>query len=357
VKDSAFIKTISQVGGRPVMRDELEAGGKTTFLPDERAWFNSNRVALVLPMVTRAKLIGFLGIGSKSERSDFEPADFEILQSLGNQIAVATDNIILLEENVEKRRMEAELSIARKVQEGMLPHDIPVTPGLQVAALSRFCTEVAGDYYDVIDIGDGRTVLAIGDVSGKGAGAAMLMSNVQASLRTSVGMETTDDIADSRPPHGIDLARIVTNINRLIHRNSQPEQFITFFVAVYDPKKRTLAFANAGHNPPLAVSRSGEVRELLDGGVLLGAVADFPYQQGSAQLASGDMVFLYTDGLSESTRPDGQMFGEERIKQFLIRNVDLPPQQLLARLEEEVATFADGIHLADDFTLVVAKTD
>ncbi len=355
VKDSAFIKTISRVGGRPVMRDELEAGGRTSFREGERDWFSLHQVALVLPMVTHSELIGFLGIGLKSERRDFEPADIEILQSLGNQIAVATDNIILLEENAEKRRMEAELSIARKVQEGMLPHDIPDTPGLQIAALSRFCTEVAGDYYDVIEVGDGRTVLAIGDVSGKGAGAALLMSNVQASLRTSVGMETTEEAAENQLVHKIDLARIVTNINRLIHRNSQPEQFITFFAAVYDPMEHTLTFTNAGHNPPLSVNRDGQVRELIDGGVLLGAVPDFPYQQGTIQLASGDTVFLYTDGLSESTRPDGQMFGEDRIRQFLARNVELPPQQLLAKLEEEVATFADGIHLADDFTLVVAR--
>jgi serine phosphatase RsbU (regulator of sigma subunit) len=356
-KSSSFIETISRVGGRPVMRDELEAGGRISFRTVERDWFDDRQVELVLPMVTRAQLIGFLGIGSKSERSDFEPADFEILQSLGNQIAVATDNIILLEENVDKRRLEAELSIARKVQEGMLPHDIPDTPGLQVSALSRFCTEVAGDYYDVIDVGDGRTVLAIGDVSGKGAGAALLMSNVQASLRTAIGIETpAESGATAAPAQDIDLARIVTNINRLIHRNSQPEQFITFFVGVYDPKARRLDFVNAGHNPPLAVSRSGEVVELFDGGVLLGAVPDFPYQQGMLSVSPGDVVFLYTDGLSESTRPDGKMFGEERIKQFLVKHVELTPQQLLAELEKDVNGFVGGAHLSDDFTLVAAKT-
>lgn len=357
-KDSLFISTISRVGGRPVMRDELEAGGKMSFTIRERDWFNDNQVALILPMVARSELIGFLGIGLKSERQDFEPADFEILQSLGNQIAVATDNIILVEENAEKRRMEAELSIARKVQEGMLPHDIPNTPGLEVAALSRFCTEVAGDYYDVIDVGDGRTVLAIGDVSGKGAGAALLMSNVQASLRMAIGIEAPLPAAEgtaTSASNQIKLIEIVANINRLIYRNSQPEQFITFFVALFDPKTGRLDYVNAGHNPPLAIIGAGQIEALTEGGILLGAVPGMTYEQGTKQLASGDAIFLYTDGLSEAIDETDEMFGEKRISQFLLANLNREPQLLLERLEVEVAQFIGRMHLADDFTLLAAR--
>jgi serine phosphatase RsbU (regulator of sigma subunit) len=353
---SPFVSVITGMGGKPLMRDELEASTKTKLTESEKNWFAQHNVALILPLVTHSELIGFLCIGSKSERQDFEPKDFEVLKSLSNQIAIAADNILLLEENVEKKRMEAELSIARQVQEKMLPRDIPSAAGLEIAAMSKFCTEVAGDYYDVIDTGDGRTVLAIGDVSGKGAAAALLMSNVQASLRTAIGIEAQME-SDNKSLHdrGIQLSGIVSNINKLIFRNSQPEQFITFFVALFDPSTKKLEYINAGHNPPLVVSRSGVVQELTEGGVLLGIMPELPYKTGSVQLSDGDLLFLYTDGLSEAARADEEMFGEERIKQFLAANTSLEPATLLENIEKEVALFIREEALADDFTLLCAK--
>ncbi len=348
---SAFIREMSKSGGRPIMRDEMEASRKVVLTGAEANWFSGSRVALVLPMITRAEMMGFLGIGFKSEQRDFEPADFDILQSLASQVAVAADNLRLLEENVEKKRMEAELSIARKVQEGMLPRDIPHTPGLEVAARSRFCTEVAGDYYDLIEIPDGRTVLAIGDVSGKGAGAALLMSNVQASLRTAIGVGMQPDGS----PAGIRLADMVASINHLICRNSQPDQFITFFVALFSPADGRLDYINAGHNPPLVARGDGTIEELTEGGLLLGALPDVPFQAGAVTVAEGDIIFLYTDGLSEATRSDEEMFGEERIKRYLTANRVLSPQDLLAKLEKEALEFVGGSQLTDDFTLVAAK--
>lgn len=355
---SAFIAAIAKTEGRPILRDEMEASRRTIFTAEESDWFRDHRLALILPMMTRAELVGFLGIGYKSERQDFEPADIDILKSLTSQIAVVTDNLRLLEENVEKKRMEAELSIARKVQEGMLPRDLPPTPGLAVAARSRFCTEVAGDYYDVIDMPGGRTMLAIGDVSGKGAGAALLMSNVQASLRTAVGVgirrtEASSTAATTDPrPDDVRLADIIASINRLIWRNSQPDQFITFFAAVFDPVRGRLEYVNAGHNPPLVVRRDGDVIELTEGGLFLGAIEDIPFASAAVDLAEGDVFFGYTDGLSEAMRLDEEMFGEERIKDLLIANRTIPPDELLERLEREVEVFLGDAQLGDDFTLL-----
>ena len=355
---SPFIGAIAKTGGRPVLRDELEASRKAVLTTKEADWFAANRLALVLPMVTRSELIGFLGIGYKSEQRDFESADFEILQSLTSQIAVVTDNLRLLEENAVKKRLEAELSIARKVQEGMLPHDLPPTPGLAVAARSRFCTEVAGDYYDVIDMPGGRTMLAIGDVSGKGAGAALLMSNVQASLRTAVGVGIRQDgpppsAASSTPhPDDVRLTDVIASMNRLIWRNSQPDQFITFFAAVYDPARRRLEYVNAGHNPPLVIRGDGTIIELTEGGLFLGAIKDVPFASGIVDVAEGDLFFFYTDGLSEAMRSDEEMFGEERIKKFLTDNRTISPDDLLRRLEREVGVFLGDAQLGDDFTLL-----
>ncbi len=351
--DSAFMGAIAGMGGRPLMRDELEANTKITFNRDERDWLTEHHIALVLPLVTHSELIGLLCIGSKSERQDFESADLEVLKSLSNQIAIAADNLTLLEENVEKKRLESELTFARQVQEKMLPGDIPDTAALEIAAVSKFCTEVAGDYYDIIDAGDGRTVLAIGDVSGKGAAAALLMSNVQASLRTAIGIESqTTSARNQSAGENIRLTNIVANINSLIYHNSQPEQFITFFVAIFDPKTYRLDYINAGHNPPLAASIDGKITELTEGGIILGVMPEMPYKRGSIQLGKGDMIFLYTDGLSESTRADDEMFGEERIKEFLAANRKLNPRQFLEKLEEEVSIFIGDSSLTDDFTLV-----
>jgi serine phosphatase RsbU (regulator of sigma subunit) len=349
-----FIGKITQWGNRPVMRDELEASKKANLTAEERDWMNQNRIALILPMVVRSQLIGFLGIGSKTEQKDFEIADFEILQSLASQMAVAGENIMLLEESVEKRRLESELSLARRVQEGMLPQEIPDVPGISIAAKSRFCTEVAGDYYDVITVGDGRIVMAIGDVSGKGAGAALLMSNMQASFRTAVGIEMKAGLPKGRPSEEVSLASIVANINELICRNSQPEQFITFFVCVYDGRSKNLSYVNAGHNPPL-VARKEEIVELGEGGLILGAMPGSIYGQETIQLSAGDMLLLYTDGASEAANAQGEMYGEDRIKLFIKEHREQSPQILLQSLEQDVINFAGDPKLTDDFTLLAAK--
>jgi len=364
VSEGDFIGRIARLGNRPIMRDELEASQKASLTDLERGWLNSNRVALILPMVARLKLIGFLGIGFKTEQRDFEVADFEILQSLASQVAVAGENIMLLEESAEKRRLETELSIARKVQEGMLPHDMPNTPGLIIAAKSRFCTEVAGDYYDIIELGDNRTVLAIGDVSGKGAGAALLMSNVQASFRTAISMESRM-IDISLQNHGIAggssgsgelrLADIIENINELICRNSQPEQFITFFVCIYNRNSKSLIYVNAGHNPPLLVRKEGIIEELKEGGIILGAMPGMKYERGEVRLNRSDLLFLYTDGASEAENTDGEMYGEARLKDYLLENIETDPQGLLQNLEDKVVRFVGDPKLADDFTLLAAR--
>jgi sigma-B regulation protein RsbU (phosphoserine phosphatase) len=353
-----FVNKITKLGNRPIMRDELEASQRVDLSVEEKVWLNANRVALILPMVVRSQLIGFLGIGSKREQRDFEVADFEILQSLSSQIAVAGENIMLLEESVEKKRLEAELSIARKVQEGMLPQHIPPSPGLEIAARSRFCTEVAGDYYDVIVLNKFQTAMAIGDVSGKGAGAALLMSNVQASFRMAIGIEsksirTANDASISH--HKIGLSSLMSNINDLICESSQPEQFITFFAAVYDCRNEILTYVNAGHNPPLLISKDGDITELPIGGILLGAADGMMYDEGKLKVIEGDLIFLYTDGLSEATNVEGEMFGEERIKEFLAHNRNLSPELILQKLEEEVIGFTKNPQLSDDFTLLAAR--
>jgi serine phosphatase RsbU (regulator of sigma subunit) len=340
--DSELVKELRKVENRPLMLDEALASEKVLVDAAEQAWLRENDIALILPMTTPSRFVGFLAIGSKSGREDFEAADIDILQSLASQAAVASENMMLLEENVEKRRLEDQLSMARRIQEGLLPRQIPSTPGLLVAARSRFCLEVAGDYYDIVNLDVTRTVLAVGDVSGKGAGAALLMSNLQASLRTAVRAR-------------IRISELVGQINDLIFENTPPEQFITFFVGVYDDDNSTLSYVNAGHNPPLLIRSGGGVETLEAGGLILGALSGMPYEEGTVSLGDGDLIFLYTDGVTEAENSEEEMYGEGRLREFLEVNIERSPEEILTGLEEEVKSFAGEVPFSDDFTLLAVR--
>jgi sigma-B regulation protein RsbU (phosphoserine phosphatase) len=340
--EGEFARTLSRFEDRPFMVDEILATGAIGLTAMEREWLERHNVAVALPLASRHRMIGFLAVGMKRTRQDFEAADVEVLRSLSFQVAVAGENLRLLEENIEKQRMENELSMARKVQEGLLPGIMPETPGLQVFGTSLSCLEVAGDYFDVINLDDRRTVLAIGDVSGKGAGAALLMSNLQASIRTAVRI-------------GSDLKEMIEQINDLIFDNTQAHQFITFFAGIYDAGTSTFSYVNAGHNPPLIVRRDGSFIELQSGGLILGAVAEMTYKQESVELESGDLIFLYTDGLSEAENSDGEMYDESRVEEFVVRSRDLPLEEMVGRLAAEVEEFMSGAVRKDDLTLLVAR--
>jgi sigma-B regulation protein RsbU (phosphoserine phosphatase) len=242
--------------------------------------------------------------------------------------------------------MEEELAIARSIQQGFLPRKIPDTPGLKVAAKSVFCLEVAGDYYDVISFKDTGTLLAVGDVAGKGAGAALLMANLQASLRTAAAIGVR-----SR------LGEVVARINNLIFNNTSPDQYITFFAGYYRQEKGILTYVNAGHNPPLLV-RKGEITLNLDkGGLILGCLEDMQYEHGEVKLKPNDLLVLFTDGVSEAMNADEEEFGVERIEKYITANAGKPVEDILAGLENEILTFCGDQPLLDDFTLMLVRVE
>jgi sigma-B regulation protein RsbU (phosphoserine phosphatase) len=327
-----------------MMVDEALAGQVVQFTPEETDWLKTHRVALILPLITHGNLIGFVGLGTKIQKEDYVAEELRILNTLAPQVAVASENIRLLEENVDKRRLEEQLQMARRIQNGFLPHELPPTPGLAVAARNRFCLEVAGDYYDVIPLENGETVLAVADVSGKGAGAALLMANLQASLRTAVGV-------------GTQLAGIVARINDLIHRNTPTEEYITFFAGAFNPKTREFTYVNAGHNPPFLLRRDGSIKYLDKGGLILGTIPGVPYQQETIKLESGELLLMYTDGVSEAMNSAEEEFGDERVARLLQEHASLAPEALLVKLEADVIAFSGSNEFEDDFTLLAARIE
>jgi sigma-B regulation protein RsbU (phosphoserine phosphatase) len=287
-------------------------------------------------------MVGFLGIGRKVNEEDYAPEELNVLGSLASQVALASENIRLLEENIAKRRLEEQMEIARKIQEGFLPRVLPDTPRLEVAAGSRFSLEVAGDYYDVITLEGGETVLAVGDVSGKGAGAALIMANLQASLRTAIRM-------------GVPLSEAIARVNELIYNNTPSDQFITCFVGMYSPAEHKLTYVNAGHNAPIVARENGTIERLEATGLILGVLPVFVYDVRSIVLERGDVVLMFTDGVSEAMSKDEIEYGEDRIVEFARKYRRASTKELLNALERDVNEFFGRVPTEDDSTVVSIK--
>jgi serine phosphatase RsbU (regulator of sigma subunit) len=328
--------------GHPFLVDEAVASARIQFTPEELSWLTQRDVALLLPFRAHEQLQGFLAVGHKQDREDFHPEELQILAGLVDQVTLAIANLRLLEENLQKKRMEEELRMARRVQQRFLPQEIPPTPGLEVAASSTFSLEVAGDYYDVIALRDGRIAFAVGDVSGKGAGAALIMANLQAALRALCGVE-------------LPVKEIVARINEMIFASTDAEQYITFFVGIYEPRDGTFTYVNAGHNAPLLRRADGCIETLTAGGTVLGVFDDSSYRQETLVLAPQDVLLIYTDGLSEALSRSEEEFGEERIHALMREAEGVAAQEIMERLIMQVSRFRAAEIPEDDMTLLVVR--
>ncbi|MBN2586652.1 MAG: SpoIIE family protein phosphatase [Candidatus Fermentibacteraceae bacterium] len=340
IRDQLLEKLMSR--DDTILIDEAVESGRILLTDEQKEWFECRKCAVILPLTVSSGLVGFLVISSKTNGEDFTSEELELLSSFSAQIALVAENIQLLRERIEKQKLEEQLSVAREIQEGLLPGEIPQVPGLEVRALIRFCLDVAGDYFDVMTLGDGRILVAVADVAGKGVGSALLMANLQASLRTTREMGAT-------------LSESASRINTLIFDNTPSDMFITFFAACFDPNERRMSYVNAGHNPPILLRKTGESRKLTGGGLLFGVVRETGYEEVQISFEKGDAVLLYTDGVSEAMDPSGEEFGEERIESILRENPEMDLQVLLERIEQRVEVFHGSSGYSDDFTLLAVR--
>lgn len=248
----------------------------------------------------------------------------------------------MIKEVAEKERLEREVQIARHIQERLLPEVLPARSRVGIAGRSEPAFEVGGDYFDAIDQDDTGILFALGDVSGKGIGAAILMSNLQANLQM---------LGRQRLP----LDEMMTQLNRQIYHNSTPEMFITFFLGRVDPEGRTLQYINAGHDVPVML-RGSKVLDLHQGGMLMGAVPEVPYEAGEVELREGDMIVLYSDGITEAMDEEDEEFGRDRLVKVLRELRDEAPADIVAGVLRAVRDYA-GLTRAgrDDLTLLVMK--
>jgi len=324
----------------------LEHIVETVFLTDTDR-FPSVReagMAILVPMTIQNEVKGILAVGEKISGNAFSDNEIDFLKTLGNQAVSALENARLFEEELEKKLLEEELSLAQKIQEDLLPKDLPRLPGFDLAAVNIPSRQVGGDYFDVIPISETRTGMAIADVSGKGAGAALLMANLQAFLRALV-------------PDAHSIPDLVHRLNNLIHQNTGLDKYITLFYGELDALKRTFTFSNAGHNPPIWVNALGQIRELTTGGIVLGMLPDMEYAIETVPLAPGDRIVLYTDGVTEAQNGSGEEFGEEALKGFVSRKEKYSSAVWIKALVDAVGQFRGEALQSDDLTLMVVQVE
>ncbi len=310
---------------------------------DPRPVLSDMRLSVVVPMQLQGEIKGLIILGEKLSHELFGPADLEFLSLLGNVAIISLENARLFKEALEKQRMEDELMIARDIQKGLLPSVLPVIPNLDLAAANISSKQVGGDYYDVIVAPEGKYIIAIGDVSGKGTPAALLMANLQATIRALV-------------PLNLPLAELTERVNDLMCQNTGGNKFVTFFWAMLDPASLNLTYVNAGHNYPYLLHGDGTMDRLDKGGMILGVMkSPIPYEQQSIPMRKGDMLVLFTDGVSEAMSKEAEEFGEERLEAVVRAHAGMSAQEVTVAIHHHVQEFAKGAPQSDDITMMVVK--
>jgi len=328
---------------RPLPIERLQESVRWNRLPrGEKQALRDLGGALLVPLLAGEQALGIMIVGGKVSQELHSNEDLSLLQTVTAHATLAIENALLHKESIDRARLEGELHVARRIQESFLPTTPPSIPGVELSALNVPCLEVGGDYYDYLVFEQRRLLgLAIGDASGKGIPAAILMASFQAAFHLQA--EAT-----------LSPARVLERMNKLIIRQTRSERFVTFFYGILDVESRVLTYSNAGHNPPLLVRADGTARALDDAGLLLGVNAETPYQDVRVPLESGDLLVLYTDGVTDELNPSDEIFGIERLELSLNASVSEPLPVILERVYSAVAEFMGGAP-QDDITLLGVK--
>ncbi len=311
----------------------------------------SLRTQILLPMGRKEKLLGMISLGEKLSEEPYSRTDLQLLRSVATQTGFALENSRLTKtvatEMAQREKLNREIEIAREVQERLFPQRMPAVAGIDYSGACRPALGVGGDYYDFLTLPNGDLGVAIGDVSGKGIAAALLMASLQASLRGQALMGQGD------------LAQLMTNVNQLVFDATPINRYATFFYGQYQHENRVFRYVNAGHNPPVVLRRSKDgsthVIRLETGGPVVGLFPGAPYQEGSLILDPGDLFVGFTDGISEAMNNQDEEWGEERMIPAAAANSGRPAAEMIPFLMAEADRFAAGAPQHDDMTLIVLK--
>ncbi|MEM7232179.1 MAG: GAF domain-containing SpoIIE family protein phosphatase, partial [Planctomycetota bacterium] len=299
---------------------------------------------LCVPIVSDDRVLGTINLISGPDARVFSEADSIAIQHIGSLAGTAIENAILHRDSLEKQRFEESLKIAQRIQEGMYPEEVPDYPGYDIGWRNASCDETGGDYFDFIPLESGELAVVIGDVSGHGIGAALLMAAGRANLRGLLSVQG-------------ELTEIVYRLNNLLERDTPDNKFMTMFVSTIESKSGSFEFVNAGHDSPLVYrAATKDVIRLGTSGLPLGMFKDYQYDPDRGEdLREGDVVLFTTDGVWEAANADRDRYGKERLEALLAELADLPADEIAGRIEADVRSFLGDEEAEDDITLVVVK--
>jgi sigma-B regulation protein RsbU (phosphoserine phosphatase) len=299
------------------------------------------RSEMVAPIISNDEVIGVFDLESDNLNA-YSADDLEVLMLLASQVAIIIDKVMLHEQLIEKKRLEGQLEVARQVQLELLPASDPKLPGYDISAYNFPTEEVSGDYYDWVLLNEDQIGIVIADVAGKGVPAALLMAFLRASLRAAAHIGYSPQISMSK-------------VNYLLWESIERNQFVTAFYGILDGTNRTLAYANAGHNPPLLLDANGNARFLEQGGMPLGMFRDTRYYEYYITLEPGQVFILYTDGATEAQNAQEEEFGRERLVSSAKAAGQLGARELIEAIEADVIAWTEGHGAHDDVTFFVIK--
>ncbi|HXC96977.1 MAG TPA: SpoIIE family protein phosphatase [Edaphobacter sp.] len=318
----------------------------------ERSALADLSTELLVPLPGRNRLAGVIALGPKRSEEPYTKTDRQLLQTIASQTGLALENAELLEnltaEISQRERFSREIEIAREVQQRLFPQTYPKVPAVDLAGFCRPAQAVGGDYYDYFLLGDGRLALCLGDISGKGISAALLMASLRASLRSIAGLQQRD------------IADLIRHVNNLVYESSATNRYATFFYAELDPANRLLTYVNAGHNAPY-ILRNKQAIALEATGMVVGLLPDAEYAQETIPMQPGDFLVAFTDGISEAMTGNEEEWGEDRMvataQELLERTGDsCSAQQLLDCILSAADKFTSGAPQHDDMTLLIMSS-
>lgn len=302
------------------------------------------RSVLSVPLLAKGEMLGVLTVFNKRTEGGFSMEDQRLLSIIAAQSGQIIENARLYKDEQALILMQEEVRLATEIQINLLPHQMPRIEGYQIAGTSIPARDVGGDYFDFIRKDENRLAFCLGDVSGKGMPAALLMANLQATLR---GQTMAD----------IPIAECIARSNKLMHHSTDIKKFATLFYGLLNFKEHQLEYCNAGHDNPFLFSPGKEPQRLQIGGVVLGFVPEFSYQETTIPVNPGDLLVIYSDGITEAMNSAEEEFGEERLVETIVENRTHSPQELLSSILKSVRLHVGNEPQMDDMTLVVLKRE
>ena len=305
-------------------------------------WDATVRNLLCVPLMTKSELKGVIAVYNKKGEGKFSEEDQRLLVIIAAQSAQVIENARLYEQEKSLLVMQEQVRLAGQIQTGLLPKNPPVLAGYDIAARSIPAQTVGGDYFDFIKVDGHRTAICLGDVTGKGLPASLLMANLQATLR---GQTLT--AASAR--------ECIVRANKLLFESTSDEKFVTLFYGILDTVSHRMLYCNAGHDHPFLISEQREKRRLGRGGVVLGILEEFPFVEEEIPIEQGDTLVIYSDGIPEAMNVEREQFGEQNLEKLLCEHQKEPAGRIIDQVVSAVKTHAAGFPQSDDLTIVVVK--